>query len=139
MVNPLTVTEATGPLAVAPAPDPTIDLVGFGFDLSGSISLRSQTFKANNQGQQDHEAFLVKLAPAATANDFVAAFSPGAPPGPPPGQGLGGFQAIAAGGGGPFGYNFFQPGNYTFISMVEDPASGESHSALAMAYEFIVQ
>ena len=98
MVKPLTVTEATCPLAVAPAPDLTIDLVGFGFDLSGPISLRFRTFKAINQGQQDHEAFLVKLAPGATTNDFVAAFSPGAPPGPPPGQGLGGFQAIAAGG-----------------------------------------
>ena len=147
MVKPLTVTEATGPLADAPDPDITIDLADFTFEFSTDLSITAQkgadafaptTFAVNNKGPQDHEALLVKLAPGATAADFAAAFAPGAPPGPPPGQGVGGFQAIAAGGGGSF-TKAFSAGNYAFICFVEDPASGVPHFALGMVKEFTVQ
>ena len=138
MAKPLTVTEATGPLAAETAPDLTIDMVDFGFDLSAPTSAGPQTIRVTNKGEQDHEAFLVQLAPDATAQDFLAAFEPGAPPGPPPGQALGGFQAIAVGGGGTFTVNF-APGNYALLCFVEDPASGAPHVALGMVEEFAVQ
>jgi hypothetical protein len=115
-----------------------MDMVDFGFDLSASISAGPQTFRVINKGQQDCEAFLVQLSPGATANDFVGAFAPDAPPGLPPGQGLGGFQAIATGGGGTFSIDF-APGNYAFICFVPDPASGAPHFALGMIEEFTVQ
>lgn len=52
----------------------TIDMVDFKFEISPPISLESPTaqrldtlgpttFQINNKGQQDYEAFLVKLAP----------------------------------------------------------------------------
>jgi hypothetical protein len=68
----------------------------------------------------------------------LAAFEPDAPPGPPPGQALGGFQAIGVGGGGTFTINF-APGNYALLCFVEDPASGTPHFALGMVEEFTVQ
>ena len=84
MAKPLTVTAATRPFAAGPAPELTIDLADFRFDISAPISAGPQTFRVVNKGPQDHEAFLVLLAPGYTANDFVGAF-----------------QAIAAGGAAP--------------------------------------
>lgn len=138
MVKPLTVTEATGPLAAEPASDLNLDLVDFGFNLSAPISAGPQTIRVSNQGPQEHEAFLVRLNPGVTANAFLAAVAPDAPPGEPPGQGLGGFQAISVGEGGTFSIDF-APGNYALICFVEDPASGVPHFALGMVEEFTVQ
>ena len=45
----------------------------------------SHTIQPLNEGSQTHEVVLVKLAPAATAKDFIAAFEPGAV-GPPAGR-----------------------------------------------------
>jgi len=138
MVKPLTVTAAIGPLAAEPASDVSIDLVDFGFGLSAPISAGPQNIRVTNKGQQEHEAFLIQLDPGATANDFMSAFGPDAPPGPPPGRGLGGFQAIASGGGGTFTVDF-APGNYALVCFVEDPNTGAPHFALGMIHEFTVQ
>lgn len=138
MATPLTVTEATGPLAAEPPIDLELDMVDFGFDLSASIASGSQTIGVTNNGEQEHEAFLVQLAPGATAMDFLAAFELGAPPGPPPGLALGGFQAIDPGGRGTFTVDF-APGNYALICFVGDPETGAPHFALGMLEEFTVQ
>lgn len=138
MAKPLTVTEPTGPLAAEPATNLTLELVDFMFELSAPISAGPQTIGVINKGPQDHEAFLVKLDPGATADDILAAMSPGAPPGPPPGLAMGGFQAVNVGGGGAFSVEF-TPGNYALICFVEDPASGVPHFALGMVEEFTVQ
>jgi len=69
---------------------------------------------------------------------FVGAFAPDAPPGPPPGEALGGFQSIAPGGGGTFNVNV-TPGNYVFLCFVEDLNTGAPHFALDMLEEFSIQ
>ena len=138
MVSPLTVTAATGPLAAEPAPDLDIGMIDFGFEVSAPISAGTQTILVTNDGEQEHEAFLVQLAPGATAQDFLAAFEPDAPPGPPPGLGLGGLQSVAPGMRGTIIVDF-APANYAFICFVGDPDSGAPHFALGMLSEFTVQ
>ena len=138
MIKPITVIESDAPLAAEPDSDVTIDMVDFGFGLSTPISSGVQNIRVTNKGQQEHEAFLIKLNPGATIQDFLGAFEPGAPPGPPPGQGFGGFQAIAAGGGGIFTVDF-APADYALVCFVEDPNTGAPHFALGMIHEFTVQ
>ena len=138
MVKPITVIESNAPLAAEPVPDVSIDMDDFEFGVSTPISAGPQNIRVTNQGQQEHEAFLIQLSPGATINDFVGAFEPDAPPGPPPGQGLGGFQAIAPGGGGIFTVDF-APGNYALVCFVEDPNTGADHFTLGMVHEFTVQ
>ncbi len=132
----LTVTEATGPLAAEPDSDLTVDMSDFAYSLSEPITAGVQTIKVTNGGVQDHEAFLVQLAPGATAMDFLAAFEPGAQ-GPPPGLPLGGFQSIVNGGGGFFTAEF-APGNFALICFVEDVETGAPHAVLGMIEEFTV-
>jgi hypothetical protein len=132
----LTVTEATGPLAAEPESDLTIDMTDFAYGLSGPITAGTQTIRVTNSGAQDHEAFLVQLAPGATAMDFMAAFEPGAQ-GPPPGLPLGGFQSIINGGGGFFTADF-APGSFALICFVEDTETGAPHAVLGMIEEFTV-
>ena len=138
MVTPLTVTEATGPLAEEPSKDLELVMIDFAFGLSGNVASGSQTIGVTNNGQQEHGAFLVRLDPDATATEFLAAVEPGAPPGRPPGLALGGFQAIDPGGRGTFTADF-TPGNYALICFVEDPETGAPHFVLGMLEEFTVQ
>ena len=106
MIKPITVIESEAPLVAAPAAEVTIDMVDIGFGVSGTISSGTQYAQAPNKGQQEHEAFLIQLNPGASVEEFLGAFEPGAPPGPPPGQGLGGFQEVKSGGGGVFTTDF---------------------------------
>ena len=138
MVKPITVVESSEPVATLPNAKVSIDMVDFGFSLSAPIGAGSQNINVINKGEQDHEAFLIRLAPGATAMDFVGAFAPDAPPGPPPGEALGGFQSIASGGGGIFEADI-TPGNYAFLCFVEDPNTGAPHFALGMLEEFSIQ
>lgn len=138
MAKPITVIESDAPLAAEPEADVTVDMVDFGFELSTPISSGPQNVRVINQGEQDHEAFLVKLNPGATVEQFLGAFEPGAPPGPPPGQGLGGFQAIASGGGGSFTVDF-GPGDYFLVCFVQNPETGAPHFILGMLHEFAIQ
>jgi hypothetical protein len=136
MATPLTVTEATGPLAAEPDSDLTVDMFDFGYTISEPITAGAHTIRVTNSGPQDHEAFLVQLAPGATVMDFMAAFEPGAQ-GPPPGLPLGGFQSINNGGGGFFTANFAS-GNYALVCFVEDVETGAPHAVLGMIEEFTV-
>lgn len=138
MVKPITVIESGAPPVAEPEADLTIGMVDFGFPPSTAISSGVQNIRKTNQGEQDHEAFPIMLNPGATVEDFLGAFEPGAPPGPPPGQGFGGFQAIAPGGGGTFTVDF-GAGDYALACFVTDPTTGAPHFALGMIHEFTVQ
>ena len=120
----------------APPAEVTIDMVDFGFGVSGTIFSGTQNVQVTNKGQQEHEAFLIQLNPGASVEEFLGAFEPSAPPGPPPGQG--GFQARKSGGGGTFTTDY-TPGKYVLVCFVEDPNTGAHHFALGMIHEFTVQ
>ncbi|MDP6550090.1 MAG: hypothetical protein QF659_08465 [Dehalococcoidia bacterium] len=108
----------------------------FAYSFSEPVSAGVQTIRVTNSGLQDHEAFLVQLAPGATAMDFMAAFEPGAQ-GPPPGLPLGGLQSVASGGSGFFTANI-APGSFALICFVPDVESGAPHAVLGMISEFTV-
>ncbi len=138
MIKPITVIESPAPVPALPEAKVSIDMVDFEFGLSGAISAGPQNISVTNKREQEHEAFLIWLAPNATAMVFVGAVAPDAPPGPPPGEALGGFQSIAPGGGSTFNVNV-TPGNYAFLCFVEDPNTGAPHFALGMLEEFRIQ
>ena len=100
----------------APAEEVTIDMVDFGFGVSGTISSGTQNVRVTNKGQQEHEAFLIRLNPGASVEEFLGAFEIGAPPGPPPGQGRSGLQALKS--GGKDATTDFMPGNHALVCFV---------------------
>lgn len=138
MFKTLTVTGNREP-ADPPEEDLSIDLVDFGFELSGEVAAGTHTFKVTNAGPQDHEALLVELDRGASAEDFLAAVAPGAPPGPPPGKPVGGVQVIEAGDDGYFTTTFLSNRTYALVCFVEDPERGAPHFALGMVDEFTVE
>lgn len=113
MVKPFMVTEAVQTRIAEPKPDVVITARDFQFMLSKPITAGSHTIQVVNEGAQAHEVVLVKLAPAAKAKDFIAAFEPGAG-GPPPGRPLGGIVGIERGARGLFTAQF-DPGQYALI------------------------
>ena len=138
MIKPITVIESEAPLVAAPAAEVIIDMFDIGFGVSGTISSGPQYVQVPNKGQQEHEAFLIQLNPGASVEEFLGAFEPSAPPGPPPGQDRGGFQEVKSGGDSVFTTDF-TPGNYALVCFVEEPNTGAPHFALGMIHEFTVQ
>jgi hypothetical protein len=90
-----------------------------------------------NEGAQAHEVVLVKLAPAAKAQDFIPAFESGAVE-PPPGRPLGGIVGIERGARGLFSAQF-DPGRYVLICFSPDTRTGALHFAQGMTWEFDVR
>jgi len=80
---------------------------------------------------------LIRLNPGASVEEFLDAFEPGAPPGPPPGQGRSGFPALKS--GGEDATTDFTPGNYALVCFVEDTTTDAPHFALGMIHEFTFQ
>ena len=62
--------ESEAPLVAAPPAEVTIDIVDFGFGVSGTISSGTQNVRVTNKGQQEHEAFLIRLNPDASVEEF---------------------------------------------------------------------
>ncbi len=137
MVKPFMVTEAVQTRIAEPKPDVVITARDFQFMLSKPITAGSHTIQVVNEGAQAHEVVLVKLAPAAKAKDFIAAFEPGAG-GPPPGRPLGGIVGIERGARGLFTAQF-DPGQYALICFFPDPKTGAPHFAQGMTWEFDVR
>ncbi|MBM3934255.1 MAG: hypothetical protein FJ319_08140 [SAR202 cluster bacterium] len=138
MMKTLTVAGAQAEKVEEPEADITVDVKDFSFALSKAVTTGSHVFRTNNEGEQDHEAVLVQLMPGKTVEDFLGAFEPGAPPGPPPGVFVGGMQAMADGMHGYFRADIV-PGNFVLLCFVPDEAGGAPHFALGMVEEFTVQ
>lgn len=138
MMKPLTVTAANGRAAEAPvAPDATMQLADYSFTLSEEVTAGTRTFRVENDGSEPHEVAVVRLAPGATAQEFVASFAPDAPPGPPPGQPIGGLQVIDPGDAGYFTAEFESGSTYALICFHPNE-EGVPHLALGMVQEFTV-
>lgn len=136
MAKPFLVTQTVATHLVEPKPDVVITARDFQFILSTPITAGSHTIQLVNEGSQAHEVVLVKLAPAAKAKDFIAAFEPGAD-GPPPGRPLGGIVGIERGTRGIF-TAMFDPGPYALICFFPDTKTGAPHFAQGMTWEFDV-
>ena len=91
MIKPITVIESSAPVAALPEAKVSIHMVDFGFGFLGAISAGLQNISVTNKGEEEHEAFLIRLAQNATATDFVGAVALDAPPGLRPVEALAGF------------------------------------------------
>jgi hypothetical protein len=139
MMRPLTVVPSTAhnaSTAAAPVPDVTMKLVDYGFEPSKSLTPGKHLIRIENDGSQDHELVLVRLAPGKTAQDVAAWIEK--MDGPPPGEPLGGIAAIHPG-----GYGFITadlaPGEYGLLCFVPDSKDGKPHVMHGMVRQFKVE
>jgi hypothetical protein len=133
MVRDLKVTPATGPAAAAPTADVTLTLTDYDFGLPATIAPGRYTIRVTNSAQQPHEIQLARLAPGKTAQDFMAWLEK--MQGPPPGDAIGGVDALANGREAYFTADF-TPGNYVAICFLPDAKDGKPHFVHGMIKEF---
>lgn len=137
MVGSFTVTEGEATAASAPEADLAVVGSDFLFEMPAEIGAGSHVFRFENQGEQAHEAVLIKLDGDATVDEFASYFGPDAPPGPPPGAGVGGVVALEPDMSQSFGATL-DSGRYAFVCFLPDLASGAPHFALGMQSTFEV-
>jgi len=142
MMLPLTVTassgvtQAGGTFAPTPVPDVHLVLKDYGFAFSKPITAGKHTIHIMNEGPQDHEAILMKLAPGKTLADFNTWGSTGMK-GPPPAMPIAGIAAMAKGRTAIVSDDF-TPGNYAITCYVSAPDK-KVHAEHGMNLEFTVK
>jgi hypothetical protein len=141
MVMPITVsskggvTQAGATFAPTPAPDVHLVLKDYGFTLSKPITAGRHTVHVMNEGPQDHEAVLIKLAPGKHLSDFttwVATMQ-----GPPPAMPMAGMAGMAKGRTAVF-TDDFTPGTYAITCFISAPDK-KPHAEHGMNLEFEVK
>jgi uncharacterized cupredoxin-like copper-binding protein len=143
MVKPLTVTAAPAKQPAKPTVKGTVDLADFAFGaLPGNIAAGKTNLAVVNKGKEPHEMLVLRLkgVPAAQLIQALSA-PPGSapPPGPPPFEWAGGYQAIMAGASG-WAILDLTPGEYTLVCFVPSLANqGKPHFALGMFRPFSVK
>lgn len=142
MVAPLTVTAASGVMqaggAYAPTPSPDVHLVlkDYGFQFSKPITAGKHTIHVMNEGPQEHEVIMLKLAPGKHVADFNK-WALGDMKGPPPAMPIAGMSGMAKGRTGVF-TDDFTPGTYAITCFVPAPDK-KMHSDHGMSTEFVVK
>lgn len=137
MIKPLSVTGVKATLVSEPKASLTITTADYRFAQSRPITAGTHTIEVVNRGGQPHEVVLVKLNPGATAQEFGAAFEPGASA-VPPGMPIGGVVGIETGEHAFFTARF-EPGNYGLICFFPDPVTGKPHFMHGMTADFVVR
>jgi hypothetical protein len=141
MVAPLTVTAPGGIVqagmtyAPTPAPDVHLVLKDYGFTFSKPITAGKHTIHVMNEGPQEHEAIMLKLAPGKHVADFNKWASD--MKGPPPAMPIAGLSGMAKGRTGIF-TDDFTPGTYAITCFVPAPDK-KMHSEHGMSMEFVVK
>ena len=142
MITPLTVTAAGGVTQAgatyAPTPTPDVHLVlkDYGFTFSKPITAGKHTIHVMNEGPQEHEVIMLKLAPGkhvADFNNWVLTEMKG----PPPAMPIAGMAGMANGRTGIF-TDDFTPGTYAITCFVPAPDK-KMHSEHGMSLEFEVK
>jgi uncharacterized cupredoxin-like copper-binding protein len=130
MVLPFEVTAGPAAATDLPAPDVTIKLVDYDFQLSQPLTPGKRTILVENAGPQPHEVALLKLAPGKSVADF-AAWDAGGMKGPPPAEPIGGVVALDKGASATFTADL-TPGDYGLLCFVPDAKDGRPHLAHGM-------
>jgi len=142
MVAPLTVAAPGGVTqegaTYAPTPKPDVHLVlkDYGFQFSKPITAGKHTVHVMNEGPQEHEVIMLKLAPGKHVADFNT-WALGDMTGPPPAMPIAGMAGMAKGRTGIF-TDDFTPGTYAITCFVPAPDK-KMHSAHGMSMEFVVK
>jgi hypothetical protein len=141
MIKPLTVsaekgvTQAGAEVEATPTPDIHLELKDYGFVFSKPVTAGKHTIHVMNDGPQEHEAVLFRLAPGKHISD-VDAYVEGGMQGPPPGKPIAGMAALGKGRTGIF-TDDFTPGTYGLTCFVPAP-DGKVHADHGMTLEFEV-
>ncbi len=138
MIRPLTVVPAATPeatTAALPAADITVKLVDYGFESSAPLTAGKHVIRVENDGGQDHEIVLARLAPGKKVEDLAAWVEK--MDGPPPGEPLGGVATIHPGGVGYVTVDL-TPGEYGFLCFVPDAKDGKPHVVHGMVRQFTI-
>ncbi len=144
MIQPLTISAASGiaqagaPTVAAPTPEVHLVLKDYGFAFSKPLHAGKNVIHVMNEGPQDHEAVMVKLAPGKHIADVNAWVTKDGMKGPPPGQPIDGMGGLAKGRTGIFTANL-TPDNYGLICFAPDAKDGKEHSIHGMTSEFTVK
>jgi len=142
MVTPLTVTAPGGVTQAgetfAPTPSPDVHLVvkDYSFTFSKAITRGKHTIHVMNEGPQEHEVIMLKLAPGKHVADFNK-WALGDMKGPPPAMPIAGMAGMAKGRTGIFSDDF-TPGTYAITCYVPAPDK-KMHSEHGMSTEFVVK
>jgi hypothetical protein len=134
MIRPLIV---TGPDVASPLPksDVTVTLTDYSFDLSHPFVAGHQVVRIHNAATQDHELFLVRLAPGKTVQDLTTWTEKMT--GPPPAIPLGGVTALGTGHENEISVDL-TPGQYGLVCFLPDLHDGKPHFAHGMTKAFTI-
>ena len=138
MVKPLTVSPTEGLGPSEPAADVTMDMHDFSYSLSEPLTVGQHIIRVNNQGEQPHEVFLARLAPAKGVDDLLASLAPDAPPEAIDWQALGGISVIEPGAHAYFTVDL-EPGKYALVCFAPDVGSGAPHFTMGMTQELMIE
>ena len=142
MMAPLTVTAPGGVMqagaSFAPTPTPDVHLVlkDYAFAFSKPITAGKHTIHVMNEGPQEHEVIMLKLAPGKHVADFNKWATTGMQ-GPPPAMPIAGLSGMAKGRTAIFSDDF-TPGTYAITCFVSAPDK-KMHSDHGMSTEFVVK
>ena len=142
MVKPLTVGPSADEQPAEPEADAEVALNDFAFTgVPTTLASGNTTFKVTNQGQEPHEMIIFRLKGVSMAQVREVLMAPPgeAPPGPPPIEESGGFQAIMPGTSGWATVNL-APGEYGLVCFLPSQANDFApHFALGMISSITVQ
>jgi hypothetical protein len=130
---------ASGPARATaePAADLTLTLGEYGFTFSEPPTAGRHTIRVENPGAQMHQAFLYRLDPGRTLDEFVR-WTDAGETGPAPGRWASGLSALSPGLHAYF-TTTFEPGEYVVICYVGDTADGRPHYLHGMVQQFTVR
>lgn len=135
MIGDFEVVPAQGAqVAEEPKADGEIKLVDFSFVLPAQIEPGKHTWKIINDGTQDHELAIMKIADGKTLDDVMKAMGSG---GPAPITMVGGMTAIAKATNAWLMIDL-PTGNYIATCFVPDAKTGKAHAELGMMMPFTV-
>lgn len=139
MMAAMTVIPSAGEAAKPPAPDVTVTLRDFQFDVGGTFAEGKQNVRVVNGGTNTHEFVLFELFGNATTMQLVEFIHSGGEPGAtPPGRPLGGVTPLSPGHDATIVLDL-APGRYTVVCFDADGTEhGEPHLAIGMIHEFAI-
>jgi hypothetical protein len=118
------------------APDVTMTLNDYGFELSRPLSRGRHVVRVRNTARQSHEVFVARLAPGKTTADALAWLEK--MDGPPPLQPMGGVVGLATGVANDIALDL-APGEYGLFCFIPDAKDGKPHVAHGMVRQFTVR
>ncbi len=135
MTKALTVVAPTGPAAAAPVADVTVQMTDYTWTVTPEFKAGRNVVRLENQAEQAHEMFIMRLGEGKTVDDVMAWGASYA--GPLPGTALGGSTGQKK---GDIAYVTFDltPGNYLLLCFLPDAKDGKAHLEHGMVKPFTI-